>query len=89
MRRTKIVCTLGQAINDIDILVKLIDSGMNVARLDFSQGDHKSNGQMVSNLQSALKQRPDKTVALLLETKGPEIRIGVLKDGKQYYLEQG
>jgi pyruvate kinase len=36
MRRTKIVCTLGQAINDIDILVKLIDSGMNVARLDFS-----------------------------------------------------
>ncbi len=43
-RRTKIVCTLGQYCNDFDQLVKMIDAGMNVARLDFSQGDHKSNG---------------------------------------------
>lgn len=43
-RRTKIVCTLGQSCNDVEQLVKMIDAGMNVARLDFSQGDHKSNG---------------------------------------------
>ena len=54
-RRTKIVATLGDACNDVDVLVKLIDAGVNVTRLDFSQGDHKSNGQMCQNLQTALK----------------------------------
>ena len=49
-RRTKIVCTLGQSCNDIDQIVKMIDAGMNVARIDFSLGDHKSNGMLVSNL---------------------------------------
>jgi pyruvate kinase len=49
-RRTKIIATLGEASNDIDQLVKMIDAGMNVARIDFSHGDHKSNGLMVSNL---------------------------------------
>lgn len=88
-RRTKIVCTLGQSCNDVDQLVKMIDAGMNVARLDFSQGDHKSNGQLANNLQNALKQRPDKTVALMLETKGPEIRTGGLKDNKPVFFEQG
>lgn len=67
----------------------MIDAGMNVARLDFSQGDHKSNGQLVANLQAGLKQRPDKVVALILETKGPEIRTGVLKEGKPVDLVAG
>jgi len=88
-RRTKIICTLGESCNDVDQLVKMIDAGMNVARIDFSHGDHKSNGIMVSNLQAALKQRPDKTVALMLETKGPEIRTGNLKDGKDVEIEAG
>jgi len=70
-------------------LVKLIDAGINVARLDFSQGDHKSNGRLVANLQAALQQRLDKTVGLMLETKGPEIRTGVLKEGKDHNLETG
>ena len=67
----------------------MIDAGMNVARLDFSQGDHKSNGQLVANLQAGLKQRPDKIVAVVLETKGPEIRTGVNKDGKDIELTAG
>jgi pyruvate kinase len=79
-RRTKIVCTLGPACWDVDMLVKMIDAGMNVARLNFSHGDHKSHGQSVLNLREALKQRPDKTVAIMLDTKGPEIRTGLLKD---------
>jgi pyruvate kinase len=88
-RRTKIICTLGQSCSDVDQVVKMIDAGMNVARLDFSQGDHKSNGQLVQNLQAGLKQRPDKVVAMVLETKGPEIRTGVLKDGKDVTVEAG
>lgn len=88
-RRTKIIATLGPACNDVDSIVKLIDAGMNVARLDFSTGDHKSHDREVQNLQQALKQRPDKTVALMLETKGPEIRTGVLKDSKPVRFEAG
>jgi pyruvate kinase len=54
-RKTKIVCTLGPACWDIDNLVKMIDAGMNVARLNFSHGDHKTHGQSVDNLREALK----------------------------------
>ena len=62
------------------MLVKMLDAGMNVARLNFSHGDHKGHGQSVENLKEALKQRPDKTCAVMLDTKGPEIRTGYLKD---------
>lgn len=88
-RRTKIICTLGPSCWDVDMLVKMIDAGMNVARLNFSHGDHKSHQASVNNLQAALKQRPDKTVALMLDTKGPEIRTGVLKEGKPIDLVMG
>ena len=54
-RRTKIVATLGQSCNEVDVIIKLLDSGMNVARLDFAVGDHKSHGIEVANLQAALK----------------------------------
>jgi pyruvate kinase len=54
-RRTKIICTLGPACNQVDQLVRMIDAGMNVARLNFSHGDHKSHGQQVANLNEALK----------------------------------
>ena len=88
-RRTKIVCTLGPSCNEVEMLVKMIDAGMNVARLNFSHGDHKSHGQNVQNLKDALKQRPDKTVAIMLDTKGPEIRTGLLKDGKPIEIQAG
>jgi len=64
----------------------MIDAGMNIARLNFSHGDHASHGKSVANLREALKSRPDKTVAIMLDTKGPEIRTGMLKDGKPIEL---
>ena len=67
----------------------MIDAGMNVARLNFSHGDHKSHGAQAASLQAALKQRPDKSVALMLDTKGPEIRTGALKEGKNINLNIG
>jgi pyruvate kinase len=85
-RKTKVVCTLGPACWDVDMLVKMIDAGMNVARLNFSHGDHKTHGQSLENLQEALKQRPDKHVAVMLDTKGPEIRTGLLRDSKPIEL---
>lgn len=88
LRRTKIYCTLGPACNKVEQLVKMIDAGMNVARLNFSHGDHVSHGKQVECLNEALAQRPDKHVALLLDTKGPEIRTGMLVDGKNIELKK-
>lgn len=70
------------------MLVKMLDAGMNVARLNFSHGDHTSHGKSLDNLRAALKQRPDKTCAVMLDTKGPEIRTGLLKDGKPIELQK-
>ena len=71
------------------MLVKMIDAGMNVARLNFSHGDHKTHGQSVENLKQALAQRPDKEVAVMLDTKGPEIRTGMLRDNKPIEIVAG
>lgn len=80
IRKTKVICTLGPSCWDVDMLVKMLDAGMNVARLNFSHGDHKAHGQSVQNLRDALKQRPGLECAVMLDTKGPEIRTGFLKD---------
>ncbi|UFT98011.1 pyruvate kinase [Radiobacillus kanasensis] len=87
MRKTKIVCTIGPASESVEKLVDLIESGMNVARLNFSHGDFEEHGQRIVNIREAAK-RTGKTVAILLDTKGPEIRTGVLKDG-QAQLNKG
>lgn len=69
------------------MLVKMIDAGMNIARMNFSHGDHKSHGMCVKNLREALKQRPGKTCGIMLDTKGPEIRSGFLIGGKSIELK--
>jgi pyruvate kinase len=73
------------------MLVKMIDAGMNVARLNFSHGDHEAHGKTVANIRAAAKERPDKPVAILLDTKGPEIRTGFFREdvGDKIELTQG
>jgi pyruvate kinase len=71
------------------MLVKMLDAGMNVARLNFSHGDHETHGKSLDNLRAALKQRPDLTCAVMLDTKGPEIRTGLLEGGKPIELTAG
>ncbi|OUN01073.1 MAG: pyruvate kinase [Paenibacillaceae bacterium ZCTH02-B3] len=75
MRKTKIVCTIGPASDSPEMLKKLIDAGMNVARLNFSHGDFESHGASIRNIRQAASEL-GKTVAILLDTKGPEIRLG-------------
>lgn len=60
----------------------MLDAGMNVARLNFSHGDHPYHRGTVQNLRAALKQRPKLSCAVMLDTKGPEIRTGLLESGK-------
>lgn len=79
MRKTKIVCTIGPASETSEMLKKLINAGMNVARLNFSHGDHQEHGVRIANIKQA-REELGKTVAILLDTKGPEIRLGKLKE---------
>lgn len=77
-RKTKVVCTLGPACWSVEGLGQLIDCGMNVARLNFSHGDHVAHGGTVIRLREAMASRPGVKVAVMLDTKGPEIRTGVV-----------
>jgi len=81
-RKTKIVCTLGPACSDTDTLVKMLDAGMDIARLNFSHGDHESHGAALDKLRDAMKMRPDKVCATMMDTQGPEIRTGNVRDGR-------
>ncbi len=81
MRKTKIICTIGPASEDADKLNQMIQNGMNVARLNFSHGiyeEHKRRMELVRRVAAELQQ----PVAIMLDTKGPEIRTGQLQNGK-------
>ena len=78
VRKTKIVCTIGPASESLENTKKLIQAGMNVARLNFSHGDYEEHGNRIKTIRQACKEL-GKTVAILLDTKGPEIRLGKLK----------
>ncbi|MCD8508664.1 MAG: pyruvate kinase [Bacillus sp. (in: Bacteria)] len=81
MRRTKIVCTIGPASESVEKLTELISAGMNVARLNFSHGDFEEHGARIKNIREAANSL-GKTVAILLDTKGPEIRTQTVEGGE-------
>ncbi|WP_219836013.1 pyruvate kinase [Paenibacillus sp. R14(2021)] len=87
MRKTKIVCTIGPSSESLENTKKLINAGMNVARLNFSHGDFEEHGNRIKNIRQACREL-GKTVAILLDTKGPEIRLGKLKE-EPIELNQG
>ncbi|MBQ4429939.1 MAG: pyruvate kinase, partial [Synergistaceae bacterium] len=83
----KIVCTIGPASDNFDTLKAMAEAGMNVARLNFSHGDysgHEKKLKLIRRVERAVK----KPIAALLDTKGPEIRTGHMKDG-EIMLAQG
>lgn len=78
MRKTKIVCTIGPASEDVETLKKLILAGMNVARINFSHGNFQDQEQKIKNVKQA-REELNMPVALLLDTQGPEIRTEKLE----------
>ncbi|MBH5317236.1 pyruvate kinase [Paenibacillus sp. GSMTC-2017] len=79
MRKTKIVCTIGPSSESLENTKKLIQAGMNVGRLNFSHGDFEEHGNRIKNIRQANAELGT-SVAILLDTKGPEIRLGKLKE---------
>lgn len=75
--RTKIICTIGPAVSSYEQILKLIDAGMNVARINFSHGTHDEHLKTIEMLKKARKERQI-PLAIMLDTKGPEIRVGML-----------
>ncbi|ETY74254.1 pyruvate kinase [Lactiplantibacillus fabifermentans] len=84
MKKTKIVSTLGPASTDTDTIVKLIEAGANIFRFNFSHGDHAEHLDRLNKVHEAEK-ITGKTVGIMLDTKGAEIRTTVQKDGKSEY----
>lgn len=87
-KRTKIVCTLGPAVDDESTLREMVQAGMDVARLNFSHGTHEEHRERIERLKR-VREATGVPVALLLDTCGPEIRTGRLAGGKPVSLEAG
>ena len=87
MRKTKIICTLGPAVDNPDILEKLMLAGMDVARINFSHGNYEEQQDRIERVKEVRK-RVNKPISLLLDTKGPEIRIGKFAND-EIVLENG
>ena len=81
MRKTKIVCTLGPATNDVEILKQLIQNGMDAARINFSHGTYETHAETIAKLKQA-REELNAPIPLILDTKGPEIRVKTFKEDK-------
>ncbi|MTI81310.1 MAG: pyruvate kinase [Firmicutes bacterium] len=79
MRRTKIVCTIGPASEELSILKEMIQAGMNVARMNFSHGNHDDHARRIELVRKAAAEI-GKNIAIMLDTKGPEIRLGTFAE---------
>lgn len=88
MRKTKIICTLGPSTDNDNVLRELMKSGMDVARFNFSHADHEEHLGRLKRIER-LRKELNIPVATLLDTKGPEIRIGTFKDDKKILLKEG
>ena len=87
MRKTKIICTIGPACMDEDTLTQMCQAGMNVARMNFSHGDHAEQ-LMKINMVKKVREKLNLPIAIMLDTKGPEYRIKTFKD-KKVFLQEG
>lgn len=87
MIRTKIICTIGPSTNTLEKMMQLVDAGMNVARLNFSHGSYEEHLKNI-NLLKEVRTLSNKPLAIMLDTKGPEIRLGKLQEG-EIVLQKG
>lgn len=86
MRKTKIICTIGPATSSFEMLQSMVETGMNIVRLNMSHGDHESHGKVIKAIKT-INQKTEYAVPILLDTQGPEIRTGDLEN--EFELKNG
>ena len=87
MKKTKIICSIGPASSKYEVMSKMIDSGMNVARINFSHATDKEKSNVIDLVQKNNKDKKS-NVAILFDTKGPDFRTGVVEND-EILLEEG
>lgn len=85
-KKTKIVCTIGPVSENKETLTQLVKEGMNIARLNFSHGDYEEHKARVELIREVSKETK-KPIGILLDTKGPEIRLGDFENGGVEFAE--
>lgn len=89
IRKTKIICTIGPSSREVEIIIRLIDAGMNIARVHLAQGVSQDHVQLVRNIKQAMNRRPEKQCSLLIDTRGSEVRTGMMEDHKPVTVRSG
>ncbi|WWD20791.1 pyruvate kinase [Kwoniella shandongensis] len=90
LRKTSIIATIGPKTNNVDTLVQLQDAGMNIVRMNFSHGSYEYHQSVIDNARAAAAKSPaGRPLAIALDTKGPEIRTGLMKDDKDIPINAG
>ena len=83
-KQTKIICTLGPASDNYDTILKMAQAGMNIVRLNFSHGSYEEHLNRINTVRKVEKEN-GVNLGIMLDTKGPEIRLGVFKNGSETY----
>ncbi|WVF67744.1 pyruvate kinase [Kwoniella sp. CBS 6097] len=90
LRKTSIIATIGPKTNNVETLVKLAEAGMNIVRMNFSHGSYEYHQSVIDNARAAAAKSPNgRPLAIALDTKGPEIRTGLMKDDKDIPIPAG
>ncbi|KAI0229579.1 Pyruvate kinase [Massospora cicadina] len=89
VRKSSIICTIGPKTNSVEAMNKLRDAGMNIVRMNFSHGSYEYHGSVIANIRKSQEVHPGRPVAIALDTKGPEIRTGLMANDVEVPIVAG
>ncbi|KAK9765301.1 Pyruvate kinase, partial [Basidiobolus ranarum] len=89
IRKSSIICTIGPKTNTVPMMNALRKAGMNIVRMNFSHGSYEYHASVISNTRKSMEEMPGRPVAIALDTKGPEIRTGLMQNDQEVEFKTG